>query len=198
MAQSPNLHRRATDIPSGLPTTGDDFLLGTDEFDLIDGLAGNDSISGYGNGDVLYGRAGHDALYGGDGKDVLNGGADADYLEGGADADTFVYLKARDSVIVKLPGDPGHFTSPDIIADFNEAEGDRINLHRIDADTRRNGDQAFRFIGEREFTGRRGDMRLDAGETSSFLYGDTDGNTKADFVIELTGSFSSDDLSFYL
>lgn len=198
MAKNPSNHLRAMDVTPSIPTLGDDFLFGSDSANYIDGLAGNDNISGFGERDILYGRAGHDALFGGDGDDTLNGGADADYLEGGAGADQFTFVKSRDSYITPLPGEPGHFTSPDIIADFDSLEGDRLFLRKIDADIRNHGDQAFRYIGDRDFTGRAGQLRMETGETQSFLYGDTDGNKKADFVVEFTGHVELHRSDFYL
>ncbi|MFO1049159.1 MAG: M10 family metallopeptidase C-terminal domain-containing protein, partial [Geminicoccaceae bacterium] len=42
--------------------------------------------------------------------------------------------------------------APDFIGDFSRAQGDRIDLRGIDADEQVGGDQAFRFIGNHEFT----------------------------------------------
>ncbi|MCF6329577.1 MAG: cadherin-like domain-containing protein, partial [Henriciella sp.] len=70
-----------------VPTSGDDFLPGTNGNDTIDGLAGVDFIRGYDGDDTLSGGTGTDQLWGGAGNDVLNGGADLDYLHGEAGND---------------------------------------------------------------------------------------------------------------
>lgn len=88
------------DLPPG-PTSGDDFVNGTDRDDTIallggadtfngdngddfaDGGAGNDTLNGDGGDDTLKGFGGADALNGGDGNDTLDGANGADSLSGG-------------------------------------------------------------------------------------------------------------------
>ncbi|VEC25258.1 Hemolysin, chromosomal [Shimwellia blattae] len=67
-----------------------------------------------GSNDILNGGAGDDLMFGGGGDDILRGGTGDDILTGGSGSDTFVWLK----------GDLGN----DTITDFNEAEGDKIDL----------------------------------------------------------------------
>lgn len=61
---------------------GNDIILGSNGFDILDGGAGNDQLNG---------RGGFDVLFGGDGNDFLDGGDDRvpDVLIGGAGSDTF-------------------------------------------------------------------------------------------------------------
>ena len=70
-----------------MPTTGDDVILGTNDADVINGLAGDDTICGLGGDDVINGGGGADTIYGGSGDDVLGGQGDVDtiYGQGGAD-----------------------------------------------------------------------------------------------------------------
>ena len=68
-------------------TGGSERLVGTGEFDRIDGGDGNDTLLGLNDIDILNGGAGNDRLFGGNGNDVLNGGDGADTLVGGAGAD---------------------------------------------------------------------------------------------------------------
>ena len=71
----------------------------------------------------------------------------------------------------------------DRYADFNEAEGDRIDLSAIDADLLAAGDQAFTPIGtEVAFNGIAAELRFNGG----FLEGDVNGDAVTDFRIELT------------
>lgn len=81
--------------------------------DQIEGDAENNVLLGLKGADTLYGAKGDDALHGGDNDDTLVGGLGTDTLEGGTGADTFQF-KA------------GH--GPDLIADFNGAEGDVIQI----------------------------------------------------------------------
>jgi Ca2+-binding RTX toxin-like protein len=101
---------------------GNDSLKGHDGDDTIAAGAGDDSAQGNMGGDMIHGGDGNDSLYGGKGGDTLYGdaGADrlsgdqgADILFGGAGADRFVFAKGGGA---------------DWIADFNFAEGDRIQL----------------------------------------------------------------------
>lgn len=82
-----------------LGTAGNDSLHGTEQADVLVGLAGNDRLravdTGY-VGDTLNGGAGNDTLlgaiqsdtlFGGPGNDTLNGGPSADWLDGGPGRD---------------------------------------------------------------------------------------------------------------
>ncbi|WP_298189328.1 cadherin domain-containing protein [Novosphingobium sp.] len=103
------------------------YTLGADLDNLT--LLGGGNLAGKGNalantlggneGDnTLTGFAGDDSLIGGDGGDTLSGGLGRDVLTGGSGRDFFVF----DSV-------PGA-ANADIIADFNGAENDKIQLSR--------------------------------------------------------------------
>lgn len=81
----------------------------------------------------LYGKAGNDTLIGGGGKDFLYGGRGADHFD---------FLSLTDSLVGPRR---------DIIEDFSHAQGDKINLSLIDANTLVPGDQAFRYIGSDSF-----------------------------------------------
>ena len=69
----------------------------------------------------------------------------------------------------------------DEIDDFSRAEGDRIDLSRIDASSTMVGDQAFNFVGSARFTGTAGELRYASGE----LQGDVNGDGSADFRIDM-------------
>lgn len=147
-------------------------------------LTGSGDIAGFGNalanvirgnaGDnILRGRGGDDRLFGGAGDDTLVGGPGQDWLSGGAGADVFVFASAADA---------GLGESRDVISDFGRGP-DKIDLRRIDADTSRDGNQAFTYISDDEFRGEAGQLRFDLG----VLIGDTDGDGLADFEIALRG-----------
>ena len=119
-------------------------LQGGAEADYILGLTGNDRLVGRGGADLLSGGAGADVLIGGGGGDKLAGGTGRDTLTGNTGADRFVFA-ALDHSAVGL--------QRDTIADFVAAEGDRIDVSKIDAKAGIPGDQDFQFIGSAAFTG---------------------------------------------
>jgi Ca2+-binding RTX toxin-like protein len=147
------------------------------------GNALDNVLTGNGGNNMLSGLAGNDTLTGGAGNDVLTGGAGKDNLTGGAGADTFVYTTIGDSPV-------GGSTTSDAITDFSHAQGDKIDLHGIDANTGVAGDQAFSFIGAAGFTHHAGELRaVSAGGVTS-VYGDVNGDGTADFQIRLSGTIT--------
>ena len=132
---------------------------------------------------MLWGHNGHDRLYGGTGNDRLSGGNGNDMLSGGAGRDRLTGGYGYDDFVFVRPGDSPRGKYRDVIADFEHARDD-IDLHRIDADTGKSGDQAFHFIGSSQFHSTAGELRYAAG----VLSGDHDGNGVADFEIALLHS----------
>ncbi|HEY8384123.1 MAG TPA: cellulase family glycosylhydrolase [Microvirga sp.] len=91
----------------GIPTSGDDEIIGTpindqigggDGNDTLIGGAGNDTLNGENGNDKLYGEAGNDKLEGGSGNDLLYGGEGQDAMEGGTGDDTYVVDSTGDKV----------------------------------------------------------------------------------------------------
>ncbi|MGC4095936.1 MAG: calcium-binding protein [Nitrospira sp.] len=167
---------------------GDDELHGNG---TLNGGAGNDTLESVfvGNNDAgegtFNGGAGNDTLRAQDGYYTLNGGAGADTLEhtGGGikrgNVVTFEYTSVNDS-----PSGSGR----DTIIGFGLAEqegqgGDIINLSAIDANALVTGNQAFTYIGGAAFTAA-GQLRYADG----MLQGSTDGDTAAEFEIQLVGA----------
>lgn len=150
-------------------TAKNDTLVGTDDADTLYGLAGKDSLKGNGGDDILNGGAGNDILLGGAGRDKLTGASGAD---------KFVFAG----------GDFGGATkaSADVITDFKHAQGDRIDLSAVDANSLVAGDQAFTFIGKATFGGHAGELRYSVVGGSAVVLGDTNGDAHADFAILLT------------
>lgn len=166
--------------------TSESTFTGTELNDTITGTAGaNDTIFGRGDVDTLFGLDGDDILDGGAGKDTLVGGAGADQLLGGAGGDRFRYDAASDSAV----------GSHDMIFDFSRAQGDRISLTGVDANTLVGGDQNFAFLGTAAFSGVAGQLRYEKSGGNTFVYGDLDGDAVADFQLQLNGElnlYSSD------
>ena len=123
------------------------------------------------------------------------GGLGVDVLTGGQGNDVFVFRSIADSA----PLQSGYINADslgaaagqglrDIITDFTHGQ-DRINLSAIDANIRVAGDQAFVWGGTGDFTGTAGQLieRTYTADDKTVIYGDIDGDVRADFQIELTG-----------
>ena len=77
----------------------------------------------------------------------------------------------------------------DVITDFNPADGDKIDLSRMDADFTRNGDQPFRFIGTALFSAP-GQLRYMSVGADTVVQGDMVGDHLPHFEIELMGNYA--------
>lgn len=144
-----------------------------------DRLTSIETLHGSNLADRLIGAAGAETLRGFGGDDRLSGGGGADLLEGGGGADVFVYTSITDSA-----GAAGR----DTIGDFNRAEGDRIDLTRIDADPDVAGVQAFRFLGNQAFDGAAGALTVQVLTAStSLVLIDVDGDLVRDMEIVVRG-----------
>jgi Ca2+-binding RTX toxin-like protein len=138
-------------------TNQGEFLLGTQDTDVILGQAGNDTIwtfgdpaqgfaqfgarasitdkadvviAGAGNDQVLTG-GGEDVVFGGAGRDTIDGGPGNDHLWGGAGADVFKF-----EVLFASPGAPTTSGgigagNRDVIEDFHQGQ-DKIDLRGWD------------------------------------------------------------------
>jgi Ca2+-binding RTX toxin-like protein len=140
-------------------------------------MAGNsqDNIfNGRGGRDIMDGGAGHDYLIGEAGNDILIGGRGQDDLSGGGDLDTFLYYEFQESLV----------GSEDRILDFSRADGDRLDLSRIDANAIGGTDNdAFSFIDGAAFSGAAGQLRFAGG----YVEADVNGDALADLRIEMGG-----------
>lgn len=156
---------------SGLGDVIRDTVAGTVAFggnrNRFDGNAGNDVLSLGG---------GNDVARGGEGNDTITGGAGADLLAGNAGADRFVF---------SLPGDSTAASAGrDTIADFDRAEGDRIDLRGIDA-VAGGVNNAFTYIGLNGFSGAAGELRVVANGTGFLVQGTVNADKIADFSIQV-------------
>ena len=181
---------------------GDDQLHGGGGDDDLQGGLGNDAIYGDDGNDKLFGQQGNDALYGGAGNDWLGGGTGADTLTGGIGADVFVFTRSVDSTtrttaqIQAITGDPSDTAGVDTIVDFNQAEGDRIDISGVDAfDQSKDG-----FTTNNPLTVVSGPS-TSAGTTwitydpdhagHATLFINQDGGSDAEFQLEIYGSFTT-------
>lgn len=150
---------------------------GDDRLTSRDGL--NTLLGGQGR-DILKGGKLKDSLDGGEGKDQLTGGGKQDILTGGSGRDLFILSQGKDS--------SPYVNERDIITDFSQDEGDRIDLSRMDGDTTIDGDGAF-FLGGSSFTNRPGELiQFTDGSGNTILAGDSSGDGFAEFEILLNGA----------
>lgn len=128
-------------------------------------------------GDTLQGLDAAELLIGLKGVDRITGGGGRDVQVGGRGADSFIFRSVSDS----LTGADRR----DLISDFQGREqGDRIDMQAIDANSLRDGDQAFRWIKGAAFSGVAGQLRYEAGVLSA----DVNGDRQADMEITLLGA----------
>ena len=177
-----------------------DVFLEYDGVDTLDGGAGRDTLNYFfafdsvtvnlrtgtdSSGSTLLnfenvtGGRSADRLIGDDGANVLYGGEGSDTLNGGGGADRFVFGRE-----VYAPDVFGQIDAPDHVRDFSGAEGDRIDLSRMDA-IRGGGNDAFTFIGSDAFSGEAGELRAVSRNGVFVVSGDRDGDGKADFSIRI-------------
>ena len=164
----------AIDLGAGLAQTGANRFerlisienaAGTDVADAIAGSSAANALRGLGGDDEIAGRGGNDVLVGGRGHDLLQGDSGADRFD-------------FNGLLESVSG-----ARRDVILDFNNGEGDLIDLRDIDADAGRGGNQTFDFIGGDSFSGTAGELRFSGG----IVAGDVNGDGVADLEIELSG-----------
>ena len=160
---------------------GDDRLTSRDGLNTLLGGPGRDSLKG--------GKL-KDRLDGGEGKDELTGGGKQDILTGGSGKDLFILSQGKDSA--------PYAGQRDIITDFSRADGDRIDLSRMDGDTTIDGEGAF-FLGGSSFTNRPGELiQFTDGSGNTILAGDSSGDGFAEFEILLNGALILTSADFIL
>jgi Ca2+-binding RTX toxin-like protein len=166
---------------------GNDTLEGEGGNDRVYGNAGDDFVNGGAGNDNVFGGGGNDNVQGGDGADILNGHAGNDLIVGGPGNDLLVGGPGADRFLFN----PGHLgaglSATDRIKDFSHAQGDTIDLHNLDANSSAGGNQAFTWIGGAAFSGTAGELRTEVVGNTTYVYGDTDGDSTADFALWLTG-----------
>ncbi len=167
-------------IPIHIVNVGPEVVTGNAGANMLVGGTGNDVFNGSGGGDTLRGGGGNDRLNGGLGFDTLVGGLGRDVLTGGANRDVFDFNIASETGKTLF--------TRDAIRDFSHFQGDDIDLSTIDAKTGVLGNQKFAFIGQGAFTGVKGQLHYKFEvPAKTIVEGDTNGDKKADFQIELTG-----------
>ena len=112
---------------------------GSSKSDVIRGDGGENQLAGDGGADRILGRAGADTIFGGDGAVKLFGGggdvrlfgdAGRVLLFGGSGADLLFGGEGADEFVIN-PSEPG---GPDVVDDYDHAQGDRLRLPGAAAD----------------------------------------------------------------
>jgi Ca2+-binding RTX toxin-like protein len=151
----------AVNLTAGTASDGNG---GADTLTSIEGVYGSKFA------DTIRGDASTNELFGNGGDDILIGGVGKDLTVGDAGADRFVFADGDVASTAK---------AADLIGDFSHAEGDKIDLSGLDANTNVAGDQAFTFVGKAAFSGVAGELRFDG----AMLVGDINGDKIADGFI---------------
>ena len=157
------------------PTQGANTPIGGN--DLIFGGNGDDSIYGQGGNDSLKGENGNDTIDGGAGNDIIDGGFGADNLRGGVGADIFAYNSVLDSTALSM----------DIIVDFSQAGGDKIDLRPLA------GSNSLVWCGS---ISRAYGVWQQSSGTNTLIKVDTTGDAQADMVIQLSGVINLQSIDF--
>jgi large repetitive protein len=180
---------RRGDVITELPGGGTDTVLASTSYTLGPNVE-NMTLTGTSSGasHQATGNELDNVLIGNGFNNFLEGLGGADTLTGGLGADRFIYVSVADSPA-------GGW---DVITDFNSAEGDIIDLTRVDSNDAKSGDQHFTFIGSAAFSGvdATGQLRFDS--ATHMLYGSTNADATAEFAIELTGVSSLASISLHV
>jgi Ca2+-binding RTX toxin-like protein len=155
-----------------------------DYYSSIENLTGSsyaDRIDGNTAANTLKGEAGNDKVYGASG---------ADLMYGGTGADQFIFKKIADSTV----GSAGR----DIIEDFSRAQGDKFNVTLMDANTKLSGDQDFTFIGLDSFHKKAGELNYKKVNGVTYVYGDVNGDAKADLGFKIDAALTLSKYDFIL
>lgn len=142
---------------------------------MLEILKGKDTVIGSEYDDFLFAAAGNDVIKGRGGNDVILAGPGADDFYGGSGADLFVFVERVQSTVSAK--------GRDTIFDFKS--NDRIDVSALDANLKAGGDQSFKFVGTKVFSGHAGELRYTKKDSDTLIYGDVNGDKKADFSIHL-------------
>lgn len=168
---------------------------GTDDHNNLTVSAWSSVIDGGAGNDVMRGSDyGHDIFIGGLGTDVMDSGfKDLGPPWWGQDMgiDRFDFRAPEESVVG---------AQRDVIHNFLQSDsygGDQVNLGAMDANTTINGNQAFNFIADAEFSGVAGELRVEYVDFAddaldyNLISGDVNGDGIADFEIEVHTQFAN-------
>lgn len=165
------------DLGAGIVVGGDADGDVLSSIENLDGSAFADHLTGNGVANTLVGEAGVDVLKGAGGADRLLGCDGQDQLWGGKGADVFAFYEG-DSAATKADAD--------VIKDFHEAQGDKIDLSSFDV---------LEFIGSNAFTGPD-QARVTTSGGNTYVAINESGSGTAEMVIRLDGLHSLEQTDF--
>lgn len=151
-----------------------EHLIGSNYADTLTGNSSANRLDGGLMNDKLFGSSGNDTLLGGSGNDTLIGGSGMDSLTGGTGSDIFDFNSLSEMTISG--------STTDVISDFTHGT-DKIDLSTLDANTTTTTNDTFAATFVSSFT-QAGQLMYSNG----VLYGNTDGDSTAEFAIHLTGT----------
>jgi glucose/arabinose dehydrogenase len=163
---------------SGDRLSGIEGVIGSADGDVLKGSKSHNTLRGGAENDSLSGNAGDDRLYGEVGRDIIVGGTGKDWLSGGLGADTFRWHSIGTTSAA--------FDRADVVRDFSRRDGDVLDLARIDANSLRDGNQAFSFVGKGGFTAA-GQVRYEVVGSEAHVLLNTDADLQAEGIIRLMG-----------
>jgi Ca2+-binding RTX toxin-like protein len=164
-----------TPFTTTMPANIENIKLNGSGYAAVVGNVLNNSITGNYQPNALYGGQGADTINGGMGADTIDGGAGRDVLIGGTQNDVFQFSSCADSTSA----------APDLISDLTA--GDRIDLSRIDANTKLTGDQAFVKVAAFTAVAGQAVIAFDSATGVTSVSLDTNGDRIADGLIQMTG-----------
>ena len=131
----------------------------------------------------LTGSLDNNRIIGNAGNNIIDGSYGKDTLTGGAGVDVFIW-----SAVEEI----GWFNfDPDIVTDFNKAEGDFLHFTNMDADETVAGNQDFTFIDTAGFTAP-GQINWFTNGTDTFIQLNTNADLTVDGIIQVSGVHTVD------
>jgi Ca2+-binding RTX toxin-like protein len=135
-------------------------------FSIANGVIIENAVGGWGN-DTITGNDADNILWGRKGRDIVTGGDGADRFD-------FQALDEMSAGSVSANWDR--------IQDFSQTDGDKIDLHQLDA---------FVWRGTGAITtSSQGELRYQVVDNHTLIIGDTDSDAAAEFVIDLVGVYT--------
>jgi Ca2+-binding RTX toxin-like protein len=145
--------------------------------------------------EVFNAKAQH--FIGSEGDDTYVGTKFADKIDGGAGTDMLTGGKGKDIFIFDIGDSSTTLADSDHIIGFNGKQ-DRFDLRLIDTNEEKDGDQAFKFIGDDDFTGKAGQVMYEHRQGETRVHLDIDGDSFADLSFIIDGIVKLDAKDFLL
>jgi Ca2+-binding RTX toxin-like protein len=144
-----------------------------------------------GTGNVfLTGSIDNNRIVGNAGNNIIDGSYGKDTMSGGAGVDVFIWSDVDEIGLFNF--------DPDIVTDFNKAEGDFLHFTNMDADETVAGNQDFTFIDTAAFTAPGQINWFTNGVDTTFIQLNTNADPTVDAIIQVNGVHTVDASWFFL